>query len=173
MVLATQNPIEHEGTYRLPEAQLDRFIFKLTVNYPNLEEEINILLNFHANKHSMDINLINSILNTENIADLRKTLALVSIEQNLIKYIVQIVSSTRQNPSLYLGASPRASLAILSAAKASACLKGRDFVNPDDIKHVAKPVLRHRIVLTPEKEMEGVGADTVIQQLLDKIEVPR
>ncbi len=173
MVLATQNPIEQEGTYRLPEAQLDRFIFKLVVNYPNAEEESKILLNFHNNKHVIDLEKIKPILHKESIADLRQTLAAVLIEENLIKYIVQIVNSTRANPSLYLGASPRASLAILNAAKASACLRGRDFVSPDDIKHVTKPVLRHRIVLTPEKEMEGINADTVIQQLLDKVEVPR
>jgi len=173
MVLATQNPIEQEGTYRLPEAQLDRFIFKLVVNYPSVEDETTMLSNFHGNKHIIDINTIKSVLHQENIAELRRTLAAVSIEPNLMKYIVQIVSGTRQNPSLYLGASPRASLAILNSAKASACLRGRDFVNPDDIKHVTKPVLRHRIVLTPEKEMEGINADTVIQQLLDKVEVPR
>jgi MoxR-like ATPase len=112
-------------------------------------------------------------LDKEDILTLRKTVSSIVIEENLMRYIAQIVGGTRQNPSLYLGASPRASLAIMNSAKASACIRGRDFVNPDDIKHVAKHVLRHRIILTPEKEMEGVTPDTVIQQLLDKIEIPR
>lgn len=173
MVLATQNPIEHEGTYRLPEAQLDRFIFKLLVNYPNLEEETNILQNSHSNANVMDLSKIKAVLDKEEIKTLRKTVATILVEEHLFKYIAQIVSSTRQHPSLYLGASPRASIAILNAAKACACINGRDFVSPDDIKHVATPVLRHRVVLTPEKEMEGITCDAVIHQLIDKIEIPR
>ena len=173
IVIATQNPVEHEGTYRLPEAQLDRFIFKLVIGYPSLEEEANILLNHHNNAHQIDLNKINSVLSKEDIAELRKVVSGVLIEPNLMKYITQIVGSTRQNPSLYLGASPRASLAVMNAAKALACINGRDFVSPDDIKHVIKPVLRHRVVLTPEKEMEGISVDSVIQQLTDKIEIPR
>jgi MoxR-like ATPase len=173
IVIATQNPIEHEGTYRLPEAQLDRFIFKLVIGYPSLEEEASILLNHHNNAHTIDLSKINPVLSKEEIQELRKVVSGVVIEANLMKYITQIVGSTRQNPSLYLGASPRASLAIMNAAKAFACINGRDFVSPDDIKHVIKPVLRHRIVLTPEKEMEGISADSVIQQLTDKVEIPR
>ncbi len=173
MVIATQNPIEQEGTYRLPEAQLDRFIFKLIVNYPTLEEETSILQNSHTNKNTMDLSKINSILNKEDIKTLRSTVSDIYIEENLLKYIAQIVASTRQNASLYLGASPRASIAILNAAKASACIHGRDFVSPDDIKNVSAPVLRHRVILTPEKEMEGINIDTVIKQLVDKIEIPR
>ena len=173
MVIATQNPIEQEGTYRLPEAQLDRFIFKLIVNYPTLEEETSILQNSHTNKNTMDLSKINSILNKEDIKTLRSTVSDIYIEENLLKYIAQIVASTRQNASLYLGASPRASIAILNAAKASACILGRDFVSPDDIKNVSAPVLRHRVILTPEKEMEGINIDTVIKQLVDKIEIPR
>ena len=173
MVLATQNPIEQEGTYRLPEAQLDRFIFKLLVNYPSLEEETTILQNSHATHDQLDLSKVKAILHKEDVASLRKTVFSILVEEHLFKYIAQIVSSTRQNSSLYLGASPRASIAILNAAKACACLRGRDFVSPDDIKYVCAPVLRHRIVLTPEKEMEGITCDAVIQQLVDKIEIPR
>jgi len=173
MVLATQNPIEQEGTYRLPEAQLDRFIFKLLVNYPDLEEETLILQKAHTQVNQLDLSKIKAILNKEEITSLRSTVMNVLVEEHLFKYIAQIVAGTRQNPSLYLGASPRASIAILKAAKACACINGRDFVSPNDIKHVCAPVLRHRVVLTPEKEMEGVSIDTVIQQLVDKIEIPR
>ncbi len=173
MVLATQNPIEQEGTYRLPEAQLDRFLFKLVVNYPSLEEETTILQLAHTNINQTDLSKVQAILNKEEIKALRKTVSSILVEEHLFKYIAQIVGSTRHNPSLYLGASPRASIAILNAAKACACLRGRDFVSPDDIKYVCAPVLRHRVVLTPEKEMEGVTCDTVIQQLVDKIEIPR
>jgi MoxR-like ATPase len=173
MVLATQNPIEQEGTYRLPEAQLDRFLFKLVVNYPSLEEETTILQLAHTNINQTDLSKVQAILNKEEIKTLRKTVSSILVEEHLFKYIAQIVGSTRHNPSLYLGASPRASIAILNAAKACACLRGRDFVSPDDIKHVCAPVLRHRVVLTPEKEMEGITCDTVIQQLVDKIEIPR
>ena len=173
MVLATQNPIEQEGTYRLPEAQLDRFLFKLVVNYPSLEEETTILQLAHTNINQTDLSKVQAILNKEEIISLRKTVSSILVEEHLFKYIVQIVGSTRHNPSLYLGASPRASIAILNAAKACACLRGRDFVSPDDIKYVCAPVLRHRVVLTPEKEMEGITCDAVIQQLVDKIEIPR
>ncbi|MGZ3900122.1 MAG: AAA family ATPase [Bacteroidia bacterium] len=173
MVLATQNPIEHEGTYRLPEAQLDRFLFKINVDYPSLEEEGTMLLNFHNNHHIIDLSTINKVLTKSSVLELRKIVSSIIVEPHLIKYIAQIVSATRKNPMLFLGASPRASLAILNAAKASACLQNRDFVTPEDIKYVCFPVLRHRIMLTPEKEMEGVQVDTVIQQIIDKVEVPR
>ena len=173
MVLATQNPIEQEGTYRLPEAQLDRFLFKIYVGYPSLEDEGIMLTNFHNNSHIIDLNKINKVLNKASINDLKKLTTKIVIEENLIKYISQIVQATRKNSGLFLGASPRASIAILNSAKANACLQNRDFVTPDDIKFVAFPVLRHRVILTPEKEMEGVGVDTIIQQIIDKVEVPR
>ncbi|MBA3663352.1 MAG: MoxR family ATPase [Bacteroidetes bacterium] len=173
MVLATQNPIEQEGTYRLPEAQLDRFLFKINVSYPSLEEEGTMLLNFHNNKHKIDIDVIKPVLTKKSIIELRAIVSNIIVEAHLIKYITQIVNSTRKNAGLFLGASPRASLAILNAAKANACLQNRDFVTPEDIKYVCFPVLRHRIMLTPEKEMEGVQVDTVIQQIIDKVEVPR
>jgi MoxR-like ATPase len=173
MVLATQNPIEHEGTYRLPEAQLDRFLFKISVGYPSVEEESKMLMNFHNHLHLVDLEKVNKILSRQQVLDLRQTVGKIIVEENLIRYISQIVNSTRKNPSLFLGASPRASIAILNASKACACLQNRDFVTPEDIKYVCFPVLRHRIVLTPEKEMEGIQVDAVIQQIIDKVEVPR
>jgi MoxR-like ATPase len=173
MVLATQNPIEHEGTYRLPEAQLDRFLFKINVGYPSLEDESIMLLNFHNNQSRVDLTKIKTVLNRTTIAELKKITAKIIVEDNLVKYIAQIVNATRKNSALFLGASPRASIAILSTAKANACLQNRDFVTPEDIKFVCFPVLRHRIMLTPEKEMEGILPDTIIQQLIDKIEVPK
>jgi len=173
MVLATQNPIEQEGTYRLPEAQLDRFLFKIHVNYPALEDENTMLTNFHNNKSMIDPALVKAVIGKKEVLELRKTVSKIIVEENLIRYITSIVHATRKNPSLFLGASPRASIAILNAAKACACMQGRDFVTPDDIKFVSFPVLRHRIILTPEKEMEGISADTVIQQIIDKVEVPR
>ena len=173
MVLATQNPIEQEGTYRLPEAQLDRFLFKIHVNYPALEDENTMLTNFHTNKSMIDPALVKAVIGKKEVLELRKTVSKIIVEENLIRYITSIVHATRKNPSLFLGASPRASIAILNAAKACACMQGRDFVTPDDIKFVSFPVLRHRIILTPEKEMEGISADAVIQQIIDKVEVPR
>lgn len=173
MVLATQNPIEQEGTYRLPEAQLDRFLFKINVGYPSLEDEGTMIMNFHRNQNQIDLSKINKVLNKSSVVELRKLVSQIIIEDNLIKYISQIVHATRKNPALFLGASPRASLAILNAAKACACMQNRDFVTPEDIKYVCFPVLRHRIMLTPEKEMEGIQVDTVIQQIIDKVEVPR
>lgn len=173
MVLATQNPIEQEGTYRLPEAQLDRFLFKLNVNYPSLEDESQMLLNFHKNTHIIDFSIIQKVISKSGITQLKSIVHKIVVEENLVKYITQLVNATRKNPALYLGASPRASIAILNAAKANACLNNRDFVTPDDIKFVCFPVLRHRVMLTPEKEMEGVLVDVVIQQIIDKVEIPR
>jgi MoxR-like ATPase len=173
LVLATQNPIEQEGTYRLPEAQLDRFLFKINVGYPSLEEESTMLLNFHKNENKIDLTRINKVLTKNSVLELRKLVSQVVVEEHLIKYISQLVQSTRKNPGLFLGASPRASLAILNSAKACACMQNRDFVTPEDIKYVCFPVLRHRVMLTPEKEMEGVQVDAVIQQIIDKVEVPK
>jgi len=173
IVLATQNPIEHEGTYRLPEAQLDRFIFKIEVDYPSLEDETKIIADFHARKNIIDINSINGVLNAAEVKDYRSKVRQIHIDANLISYIAKIVNQTRNNASLYLGASPRASLAILSSSKAIAAMNGRDFVTPDDIKFVATPVLKHRVMLTPEKEMEGITTNEIIKQIIEKIEVPR
>jgi len=173
LVIATQNPIEQEGTYRLPEAQLDRFLFKIVVNYPSLENEVDILTKHHSRKGALPLGEIEAVLSAEQITSLKLFSSQVHIEPNLLNYVAQVVHETRNNPMLFLGASPRASLSILNASKAYALLNGRDFVSPEDIKKVALPVLRHRIILSPEKEMEGVSADDVVKLLINKIEVPR
>jgi MoxR-like ATPase len=173
IILATQNPVEQEGTYRLPEAQLDRFIFKIDVQYPSLEEEIGILNSQHGRTQAQLLYEVIKIISPMDINNFRSTIQSVIIEPRLVEYIAKIVIETRNNPSLYLGASPRASLAILRASKANAAIKGRDFVTPEDIKEMAMPVLRHRIILTPEKEMEGITPDELIDNILKAIEVPR
>jgi MoxR-like ATPase len=173
LVLATQNPIEQEGTYRLPEAQLDRFLFKINVNYPTLEEEINILLNQQTLSQNALLQDVNKILSTSQIAEYRHIINQVLIDPKLVEFIAKIVNETRNNPSLFLGASPRASLAILKASKANAAIKGRDFVKPEDILEMAAPVMRHRIILTPEKEMEGTTPDELVKNIITNIEVPR
>jgi len=173
LVLATQNPIEQEGTYRLPEAQLDRFIFKIRVQYPSMEEEIKILQNTHEGKTTHFNDVVLRVLTAAEIENYRKQVSGLFIEPRVLEYIARIVHETRNNKALYLGASPRASVAILKGAKAFAAMRGRDFVTPDDVISIAAPVLRHRIILTPEKEMEGGTADEVIETILKKIEVPR
>lgn len=172
LVVATQNPIEQEGTYRLPEAQLDRFLFKIVVDYPNIVDEIMILDRQNKGELSADI-IIEPILTSEKLKSLREAVNKVIVERQLLEYIAQIVASTRQSPWISLGASPRASLAILNASKALAAIRGRDFITPEDIKEMAVPVLRHRILLTPEKEMDGTSPDTIIWQIIDKTQVPR
>ena len=173
IILATQNPIEQEGTYRLPEAQLDRFIFKIDVQYPSLQEEISILNSQHGNTQAVLLEQVNKIFSVSDILKYRNLIQGIVVEPKLIDFIARIVIETRNNPALYLGASPRASLAILKTAKAVAARKGRDFVTPEDIIEMAAPVLRHRIILTPEKEMEGITPDELIETLLKGIEVPR
>jgi MoxR-like ATPase len=173
LVIATQNPIEHEGTYRLPEAQLDRFLFKINVRYPNLEEETSIVARHNDWHGGQPVNEVQPVLSKEDIATFRALAKQVHVEAPLIKYIASLILETRNNPLLFLGGSPRASVAILNASKAIATLYGRDFVTPEDIKYVALPVLRHRIVLSPEKEMEGIETDEVVKQIVDKVEVPR
>lgn len=173
IVVATQNPIEHEGTYRLPEAQLDRFLFKIQVDYPNLEEEIAIINGHHQRRGAAPISDVAPVLTAEQIRNYRAVVQQVHLEENIIRYIGQIIHETRSNPSLFLGASPRASVAILNSAKAYAAINGRDFVTPEDVKFMTAPVLRHRVMLTPDKEMEGVTTDDILKQIIDKIEVPR
>ena len=173
IVVATQNPIEHEGTYRLPEAQLDRFLFKIEVGYPSPDEEIMIISGHHNRKGAAAVGDVNPVLTAEQIKNYRSVVQQIHIEENIIRYISQIIQETRNNASLYLGASPRASVAILNSSKAYAALSARDFVTPEDVKFVAVPVLRHRVMLTPEKEMEGITPDEVVKQIIDKIEVPR
>jgi MoxR-like ATPase len=173
LVLATQNPVEHEGTYRLPEAQLDRFMFKIEVKYPALEEEIQILQYTHDGKTTHFNDIVQKVLTADEIQEYRKQVSNLHIEQKVLEYIALIVHETRNNKALFLGASPRASVAILKASKAIAAISGRDFVTPDDVITVAPSVLRHRLILTPDKEMEGVSADEIIDSILKKIEVPR
>ncbi|MEO5907974.1 MAG: MoxR family ATPase [Ginsengibacter sp.] len=173
LVIATQNPIEQEGTYRLPEAQLDRFLFKIVMGYPTIEEEINILLNQQSVSQNTLLGRVQKIVSATQITEYRNIINEVIIDPKLIEFIAKIVNETRNNSSLYLGASPRASLAILKASKANAAIMGRDFVNPEDILEMAVPVMRHRIILTPEKEMEGITADELINDIIAKIEVPR
>lgn len=173
MVIATQNPVEQEGTYRLPEAQLDRFLFKVLVDYPSQSEEVQILQTFQNNKGHLDPTSVQPVLGIPELLNYRKITSGIVAEPRLLEYIAAIIYQTRNNRSLYLGASPRASLAILMAAKARAALRGRDFVIPEDIQYTALPVLRHRIQLTPEKEMEGLSADRIITDILNTLEVPR
>lgn len=173
MVLATQNPVEQEGTYRLPEAQLDRFLFKVEIKYPTLEEEIEILTNQHQQQIQHQLDEIKPILDITQINVLRATIKALFVEPKLLAYAAQIVHETRQHKSLYLGASPRASLALVNSSKAIAAIAGRDFVTPDDVIKVAIPVLGHRVMLSPEKEMEGLTTADIITQIIKKIEVPR
>jgi len=173
MVLATQNPVEHEGTYRLPEAQLDRFLFKINVPYPALDEEVLILQHHHTLQGDLPLDRISPILNASQIASLQQIIRNIHVEEKLLVYIATMIQETRSHKSIFLGASPRASVAVLNASKAIAGMHGRDFVTPDDIVYVLHPVLRHRIMLTPEKEMEGVSPDEVIRQMIQNIEIPR
>lgn len=173
IVLATQNPIEQEGTYRLPEAQLDRFLFKIEVHYPGLQDEITILQQQHGKSQNELLEDVNKILSPEAIRHFRSIVQQVLVESKLLEYIASIVSETRNNPSLFLGASTRASIALLKSSKAHAAIQGRDFVIPEDIRKMAPHVLRHRIMLTPEKEMEGVSPDDLIENILKSVEVPR
>ncbi len=173
MVVATQNPIEQEGTYHLPEAQLDRFLFKINVTYPTPEQEFQVLQNHHLSNLTDMVAQVNTVLSAAQIAALRAQVRTVHVEEKLISFITAIVGSTRNHKSIYLGASPRASIGILNGAKALAATRGRDFVTPEDVIYVALPVLRHRIVLSPEKEMEGASPDDVIQQIIQSIEIPR
>ncbi len=173
MVLATQNPVEQEGTYRLPEAQLDRFLFKVIVPYPNESEEITMLTQFHQMGNAVATDMINPALEAKQVIELRKQIKTQIIEERLLQFISKLIHNTRNHKSIYLGASPRASLAIMNASKAMAAMQGRDFVTPEDILNVVPPVLRHRIILSPDKEMEGITEDEVIRQIIQGMEVPR
>ncbi len=173
MVLATQNPIEQEGTYALPEAQLDRFIFKIKVDYPNVVDEIRIIETHHNRQGKQPHTLINTILDANKLAEYKEKIQGILVESKIIKYIAEVVSKTRNHPHLYLGASPRASIAILNTAKAYAAINGRDFVIPEDVKKAMVPVLNHRILLTPEREMEGMTTEQVIEMIVQSVEIPR
>jgi len=173
LVVATQNPIEHEGTYRLPEAQLDRFLFKINVGYPTLENEITIIRNQHESKKEDKTEGVNKVITAQQLKNYQHLVKEIIVESQLIEYIAKIIVNTRENQFLYLGASPRASLALLTASKAFAALRGRDFVTPEDIKEASYAVLRHRVIVSPEREMEGLTADEIIRQILEGIEIPR
>jgi len=172
-VIATQNPIEQEGTYKLPEAQLDRFLFKIIVQYPSLEEEKAILYRFRQDFKQTVQSQVHGICSKTDMRECQHIVEQIHIKDELLDYIAGIIHGTRNNGDLFLGASPRASLAILKSAKAIAAMNGRDFVTPDDIQYVAYPVLNHRVILTPEREMEGYDQEFVVNDIVKKIEVPR
>ena len=172
-ILATQNPVEQEGTYKLPEAQLDRFLVKITMDYPSLEEEVDILERHHTNARLVKLEDIKPVISKEELLSLRQLMGRVFVDPTLLKYIALIVQQTRTSKAVFLGASPRASVAMLQASKAYALLQGRDFVTPEDIKFVAPYVLQHRLLLTAEAEMEGYSPLKVTQRLIDKVEVPK
>lgn len=173
LVVATQNPVEQEGTYRLPEAQLDRFLFRIKLHYPKHEEEQEILRRYQHNIKTPDLHDIEKIFTPQSLQEIQELITKIHISDGILKYIATIICQTREHGKLYLGASPRASLALLRASKTLAALRGRDFVVPDDVQFLAYHVLNHRIILTPEAEMEGVTTESVIQEIIQKVEVPR
>ena len=173
MVLATQNPIEQEGTYALPEAQLDRFLFKVNVGYPNVAEEVQIITAHNKRRGAAAQTLVKPVLTEAELGQFRDQIFDILVEENIIQYIAAIISNTRNHPHLFLGGSPRASIAVLMASKAFAAINGRDFVIPEDVKKSLFPVLRHRVMLTPEREMEGMTTDKVIDMIIQSVEVPR
>ncbi|MNK00388.1 ATPase RavA [compost metagenome] len=173
LVIATQNPVEQEGTYNLPEAQLDRFLFKIKLDYPTLDEETMILTRYKEQIKAPDLESIVAVFTADELRKVQGVVEKIIIEDRLIQYIAQIVNKTRNHSKIYLGGSPRASLSILKAAKAFAAIRGRDFVTPDDIQFVTVHVLNHRLILTPEAEMEGTQMEEVIREIVQTIEVPR
>ncbi len=172
IVIGTQNPVEHEGTYRLPEAQLDRFMFKLIVDYPNLNDEQKILeLHMNGGIH-LNLKNINKVIDATKLRAIQETVKLINVKSEILQYIANLVHETRNNPNIYLGASPRAGISLLHSAKTYAAIQGRDFVTPDDIKDMVIPVLNHRIMLSSEKEMEGMTSTAAIKLIIEKVEVP-
>lgn len=172
-ILATQNPVEQEGTYKLPEAQLDRFLMKITMQYPTLEEEVTILERHHSNVKLTSLEDIQPLLTSQELLQLCDFVSKVYVDPTLLRYIALIIQQTRTSKAVYLGASPRASVGLMQASKAFALLQGRDFITPDDIKFIAPSVLQHRLILTAEAEMEGHSPTKVIQRLIEKVEVPK
>ena len=172
-IIATQNPVEQEGTYRLPEAQLDRFLFKIRMGYPSVDEEVDILKRHQDNVKLTKLEEIKPVLSIDELLKMREKLQSVYVEESLLRYIATIIQQTRTSKAVYLGASPRAAVAMLNASKASALLNRRDFVTPEDIKFVTPSILQHRLILTAEAEMEGYTALKVAQKLIDKVEVPK
>lgn len=172
-IVATQNPIEQEGTYKLPEAQLDRFVFRIRLTYPTLTEEQSILRRFAENFTFSNTENVSPVMDRAKMEECLKLIEKVHIEEQLIDYIAAIVNATRNHSGIFLGASPRASIAILKTSKTIAAMRGRDFVTPEDIQTVTYPVLNHRIILTPEREIEGLSPEDIISEILQQIEVPR
>ena len=172
-ILATQNPVEQEGTYKLPEAQTDRFMMKITMGYPSLDEEVTILERHHSNQHLTALDDVAPVITKEQLVELRHMLEKVFVDPALLRYIAAVVAQTRQSKAVFLGASPRASVAMLQASKAYALLQGRDFVTPDDVRFVAPSILQHRIILTAEAEMEGITPVKAVKRLIEKVEVPK
>lgn len=172
-IIATQNPVEQEGTYKLPEAQTDRFMMKITMGYPSIDEEVQILQRHHANQHLTTLDNVKPVVSKAQLMELRRRLDDVFVDQALLQYMAGIVQQTRQSKAVFLGASPRASVALMQASKAYALLQGRDFVTPDDVAHVAPCVLQHRIILTAEAEMEGITPQKAVKRLIEKVEVPK
>lgn len=173
IVFATQNPIEQEGTYRLPEAQLDRFLMKIEMHFPELHEELKIIAQHNARHEADAANEVEKIISAKEVKQLQQTAAEVRVEPSIQEYIAKLVVMTRNHPMLYLGASPRGSISMLKAAKALAAIQGRDFVIPEDVKKVAIPTMRHRVIVSPEKEMEGITPDMIISELIEQVEIPR
>jgi MoxR-like ATPase len=175
MVIATQNPVEMDGTYPLPEAQLDRFLFKVKIDYLPSLEEVEVLRRYHQgfDAHNLAATGLRPLLDPEMLDDIRRLIQMVQVEEGILNYITAIVSATRRSPDLALGASTRAGVALLLAAKTFAALEGRDYVFPDDVKALVPATLRHRVILRPEAEIEGLDPDAVFKRLLAQIEVPR
>lgn len=173
IVIATQNPVEQEGTYRLPEAQLDRFLMKINLGYPSAEGEVSILRRFKDEVDKPDLTAVSKVIDPESLRELQQVIKSIYVEDQMYTYIANLVRETRQHPKIYLGGSPRASLAILKTAKVTAAMMGRDFIIPDDIQYVAPHVLHHRIILTPDAEMEGQGTDVILKEIIAGLEVPR
>ena len=172
-IMATQNPVEQEGTYKLPEAQTDRFMMKITMGYPTVDDEVEILLRHHRNQRLTALDDVRPVVAKDELVALRCMLTSVFVDPALIRYIVAVVQQTRQSKAVFLGASPRASVALLQSAKAFALLQGRDFVTPDDVRRLAPSVLQHRLVLTAEAEMEGLTPLKAVMRLMEKVEVPK
>lgn len=175
MVIATQNPIEYEGTYPLPEAQLDRFLFKVLVPYSSLDTDIEVLRRYHQgfDAHDLASTGLTPIISAEAVVQARELIKQVVVEEGILSYIAKVAAASRQSPDLTLGASTRAATHVLLSAKTFAALQGRDYVTPDDVKYVTPAVYRHRILLKPEAEIEGLDPDSVIKRLLNQVEVPR
>jgi MoxR-like ATPase len=172
-ILATQNPVEQEGTYKLPEAQTDRFMMKVVVGYPTPDEEVDILRRHHENTRLTALDDIKPVVTKDELLQMRQTLQQVFVDEALLRYIAAIILQTRQSKAIFLGASPRASVALLQASKAYALLQGRDFITPDDVRMLAPSILQHRIQLTAEAEMEGMTPLKAIGRLIEKVEVPK